>query len=247
MSLPNDVTKEMRTTPLTRGINLMVYLLDGVTYSELYSKPLSDGTVTSGLGKLMANADALDQHPDLQTDPQGNSYDVKAQLVGPSGVLTQIESMLKAAGYPADAHLDTLFLEKAAAGSPLAEIVSLLSKFFIDAGGRMNHFCTPFLYMQEHDSYITPGEWSNFIGACGDRTLGELYQADKWSIRKAVQQAKKNKILIDNSKSVGTYAPQGGNGKWCSNNSCVDSGDPETWCNLIEDGSECSPMSDHAP
>lgn len=246
MSLPGDVTREMHTTPLTRGINLMCYLTDGVTYVELYQKPLSDGSPTSALGKIIANAQALDQHPELQTDPDGNRYDVKAELVGPKGVLTQIEAILQAAGYP-DVHLGDLFLAKAKEGTPLAEIVRLFQEFFVNAGGRMNHFCTPFMYMQEKDTYVTAEDWEDFTQGLGNTTLGQLYLSSDDTLRKHAQRARESKILVDNSKSVGNYTPGGGNGRWCIENQCVESGNPQTWCNMVEDGSECSAMSTHGP
>tara|TARA_R110001592_G_scaffold37845_1_gene125754 strand:- start:1547 stop:2287 length:741 start_codon:yes stop_codon:yes gene_type:complete len=246
MSLPTDITKEMQTTPVTRGINLMSFLLGGVTYEELYVNRFSDGSPTSGLGKLIANAKNLHDHPNLQTDPQGNPYDVEAELVGTNGVLIQIEGMLTAAGYP-NISLGNLFTEKAPKDSPLAKIVTLLSDFFTNAGTRMNHFCTPFMYMQDTDAYVSDTDWKDFINGCGKSTLTELFQDGDSAVRKSVSLARKNFILLDKSKRVGVHSPVGGNGKWCNGNSCVDSGDPDTWCNMNENGTDCSPMSDHAP
>ena len=224
----------------------MCYLTDGVTYQELYQNRFADGTSTSGLGKIIANAEALDQHPELQTDPEGNAYDVKAELVGATGVLTQINSVLEEAGYP-DVHLGDLFLDKAPEGSPLAQIASLLQAFFVNAGGRMNHFCTPFMYMQETGEYVTAEDWSDFTTGLAEKTLGQIYQVSDAALRKYVLRARENKIFVDYSKRVGTHAPWPGNGKWCDDNQCVDSGNPATWCNMLEDGSGCSSASHQAP
>src|SRR5690606_5651668 len=64
---------------LTRSINLMCYLLRGITYNQLYRDPILRDTTGMPeykhlFDKLIENASALPG--DLQVDADGNEYDV---------------------------------------------------------------------------------------------------------------------------------------------------------------------------
>lgn len=255
-------------TPITRSVNLMCAILDGVTYSKLYEEPFwrpgpqgTTGDPDCALEKMHHNATNL--HADLRVDPAGNSYNIHKFI---PKLLEDIRTELSKSAVP-PVYLRDLFLRHVDTTTYpddpyLDKINKLVEKLFLDHSDKLNHFCTPFVLIQSTNP-VDPWAWANFIKDFGALTLKDLFsKKTKANLSAAVADAIRAGILKDLGKRlplVYTDAegkekvekldiPNGGNSSKCYYNEtkeefeCIASF-PYHWCNLTEDG-ECSAMSD---
>lgn len=251
-------------TPVVGSVNLMCALLKDINYSKLYDAPFwINGDNTCAVEMLKSNAQNL--HPDLMINANGAPAKIHDWLFF---LFDSIAQQLSKDGVP-PVHLKHLFLRDvtlidlnpviAAENAALNDINTKLTDFFSSHGDKMNHFCTPFMYMQSSKTFISNADWGEFISNCGHHNLRQLFSLERKSTKgNAVNRARTNFILKDKSKSLPyivvdargsedtlhLFTPNGGNSRICQNGSSCVASAPDNWCSLTE-GGVCSAMSDH--
>lgn len=261
--------KSTTPTQVTRSTNLMCALLNNITYNDLYESPFwrpgaagEPGDPNCALERMRSNAANL---PDeLNTDPDGSSYDVRARI---TTLLDAIREILNPQGTP-PVHLRGLFIRNVSLGASaedpfLLRIHDLIAALRTNTGDNLHHFCTPFMEMQKSNNYpVMQTDWNEFIAVCGRYTLVQLFaNVTRASVGSSIHKAKRLGIMTDQgrklsftftndegeSSTVYAFAPNGGNSLKCyidaeGDHSCVASF-PYHWCNLTDDD-VCSAMSD---
>lgn len=237
------------TKAAIKSINLMIYLLDNVTYAELYKEKFG-----SALGRIIVRATQLEAMPGGTALKEGvySHVDISRQL------LDGLESIRKIPGID-DIILGSLFYSAGLTSAKKALITELLA-IYTNSLNHANqcelaHFCCPFLYRQESGvPFLHKGALDVFLDYVGDKTMYKLFTEPKADYSTA-QQFVLNEartvhfILGDKSARPGLPYPfvefeveEGkndfhlfsnpfGNYSKCSGGECVTSTRANDWCN----------------
>ncbi len=245
-----------------KSINLMCFLLENVTYNQLYSDPFG-----YAIGEMVKQARLLN-------DPANNAL---LNVGAYSGIHYPIRDLMVTAlediqGYVDSApqtKLGNLFTAIYSAGSVRAErkILVRLNELYQasmkDGNCELTHFCCPFRFFQQRGKRLEPPQHlEDFLNVLGDKRMVDLYTEKKTDYVKekriqAIRDARNRKILIDHSsrfvvedsldeeeeKTVELFGSDPvANGLTCDNGTCKDLNHPNDWCNSTSNGS-CSAAS----
>jgi len=246
--------KTLMGTPWTRSVNLMCHLLQGITYKHLYGDPVVRGSGGSHLfDELLANAKSI--HDGLQYDADGKKHTVREELVSVfSDIVTLVDTYNRVPG-ARNLVLGELYYP-AATPEPVLDALKLaiVLRFeaISDRDTKMRHFCAPFVDIQMGRAHFaTQQNMDNFLRDLGAREMVEFFTKHPraHSERVAVRDATAAGILRANVITGIEANVHDGNGKWCCNGTCANSGDPLTWCVsvTINNNTTCALGSDYDP
>ncbi|MCF6284687.1 MAG: hypothetical protein L3K26_05825 [Candidatus Hydrogenedentes bacterium] len=223
-----------------KSVNLMCFLLDDVTYNELYR---DDFRVA--IPKILAQAEKLgkNKHSSLNRGAYDDDFPIKDLLVG---AFTDIRDNI-AANPPVT--LGNLFYLDPTTKEDyiLSRLDTLYSKSYQYGSNdcELDHLCCPFRYFQQNPADRDDGtNLRDFLGAWGDKKMIQLYIERKKDYPSAkidqIRNARTNGILHDRSAKFSldpksTVKPSFvtnpfANGLICDGGVCA-TGAPSDWCN----------------
>ncbi|MCF6284686.1 MAG: hypothetical protein L3K26_05820 [Candidatus Hydrogenedentes bacterium] len=240
-----------------KSVNLMCFLLENVTYDQLYKEPFG-----YAIGEIAKQADLLDAPANdalLNKGAYTDTFDLK-KVIFPA--LNEIKGYV----HPTT-KLGNLFTAIYTSGSVRAErkIFVRLNRLYREGMNRngdceVDHFCCPFRLFQQRGRRLDPQHLTDFLDVLGHKKMVQLYTEKKTDYSReeirAICKARKEEILIDHSSRplVGETSDEDGdtgvglfsvnpfaNGLTCDNGTCEELGNTSHWCNDA-DGS-CSAAS----
>lgn len=226
--------------------NLMSYLLEDVTFGELYG-----GHFGLVLPKIRKQASLLEQPSKefLNRGAYHRNFRIKSPLYK---AIRKIESLFGIE----QVILGRLFTCKFEEHTTEGKMVKILKKIYSEhknekQESQFEHLCLPFLYFQEEGvRTLEHSDITEFLAAVGHKRLIDLYKEGQDQYTEIqLEQLKKArclKILVDHSTrgdgkiGINTFPPS--NGLRCGGNGeCVESDNDEDWCNTA--GTSCSAAS----
>ncbi len=237
------------STEWSRSVNLMCFLLQGISYNRLYDSRINR-TLTEGnvFDQLQLNAEAL---PDpLNVDINGNKYPVRDVL---SAAFREIAGKIEEYNQTPDKRPIKLrqLLTVKRVHNPPSEYQKVRN-FIVDrleevrtADGRMDHFCTPFVGLQLGRAQWpddASGKCADFLEILGFKNMVDFYtthgtQAERMAVKRAREagflsekRPPRNPGTPVRKDGTITAFGAGGNYKWCCNGKCKPAPRQDYWC-----------------
>lgn len=259
---------QWRAIPREQSINLMCFLLRGISYQELYGDPVVRVNGKHVFDRLIKNAKGLPM--ELQVDADGNAHDMTAEFTTPKKTGIFDKAKLAIDKYNRQHNSDgakSLILgelftcaRKDPPTTPLEQlkndVVDALDKIN-DKGRELRHFCAPFVGIQLGRAPLVKEEkFEDFMNYFADKNIEYFYtNGGTTAEKKAAARARKAGILSEvksydkvNRKGGPSIMVRGdGNGKHCVNGTCCNSDSDDTWCEtvIVNGNATCALGSDH--
>ena len=255
-----------KDTKGARSANLMAYLLQDITYNELYKEPfyypgkrvVGGALKECALERLNRHAGTLRHTPyDLPATGSGGGFSVAEQLRSftKKAALETMRDELSKEGMP-EIILGELFWKsrnQEYAGPKFTQeeaglvtvIVEAFEKIYADHGDKVEHLCIPFLAFQSGKikKLLTEKDVSEFLAELGDLKLYQFFNrtGDK-DQRAAAKKAREKYILREYRSDTVSIL---NNGRCCGSDGRCDTTTVESWCNEVVEGQPgCSLASD---
>lgn len=261
----NNVRKEI---PRELSINLMCFLLRGISYQALYEDPIIRVSGKHLFDKLIENAKKL---PDeLQVDAEGNEYDMTSVFTksdktgGFDEVKTLIDDYNRIHNKKEDANIvlgDFFWKDNTAEPDADLKLVRKnigreLNKITLNKHP-LRHFCAPFVpIVLGNASLIRKDVFDRFMEYFRDKNLMYFYISsgtpDEQLVAKEAREAGilSEEKLYKITRKPGTVEAMvrgEGNRKHCVNGTCCNSNNDDTWCEqvIVNGNSRCALGSDY--
>lgn len=233
-----DISLQTEESTWTRSVNLMCHLLHGIDYQTLYGDLISkkDRSKKHLFDNLLKNATNLPRK--LLIDAEGTDYPEIEKIL--TDAFSEIKKKIDDSPDCEIRLGDFFFTKRVDEPKPGSidelknAIIDRLDDIHVSTGGRMYHFCTPFVEVQKgRAKYSRAEDMKGFLGELNDKTLTQLFTHPRTTYKQAVAVKNANDAGILRVKPFEKVEPlfvREGNGLHCYNGNCVHSGDLYTWC-----------------